>query len=779
MLSKNAPSVKEWICVFIHTNGKDQQVGGQYNSPLFQYLQDLGHTDFEACSPVSQEEEPSAGGEEAQFPQDILPSHRVSGGVWRLVDALRSLNPLRRDSATRWQEQQLDAAFRQYSLRCLLSQDVLLQEDVELIELLDPSVLSLGSTDTVCPSASTSVPAPRYLSPPSIRDVSVLVGLLAVLLGVCFSYPDHEQALWLCVVLVCVTCACRGLSLWRKAVLQQRVQSLAVQLEGLVNNSRALTSLSRKSLRLIQETEVISRGFTLVSGACPFNRAGLLRSQQLIGLRKAAYQSLRCAFRASRLATCVMLKSYPDLTTSFIDNVTNYVSTVPIRELGLGLGVEHLSDDQAQELTSDYSLPALKMLFQLWVGQSSEFFRRLALLLSPGREELDSRPSPLTYSSVPLITDALHRTLAACLGDLQRSFDFHRYFETQHQSLPSERNGRAQQKCRELNSLHTSVRSLQLHLKTLLNEYVLLRVYCFFIFYLFTFFFYSLETHINRMLCICVCSTESSDQPEETAAPDPPPPAPFTHIQDRDPIPEEQELEAYVSDSDSETEWRGVTDMLSPWEQERQRHEREESRRVLLELKSVLGIRTSDGERDKRKLLLFSDQAALAPFAKDTSKTDTNSLEPHISAESMPTVENHVSQQGEEDECEPQTETLSGAERERDSVTEFCCGDSDVTGAAKDTRDETAEETQLFQSDGLIDEGHDGTHPLTPRVPTLSVIDRLTELHGSEAISFSSALAAQVAARSHTFTHMQECTYEDSEEEEEVTSPQTREPDED
>ncbi len=118
------------------------------------------------------------------------------------------------------------------------------------------------------------------------------------------------------------------------------------------------------------------------------------------------------------------------------------------------------------------------MLFQLWVGQSSEFFRRLALLMSPGKEELDSRPSPLTYSSVPLVTDSLHRTLAACLRDLQRSFDFHRYFETQHQSLPTERNGRAQQKCRELNSLHTSIRSLQLHLKTLLNEYVHLRGYC-------------------------------------------------------------------------------------------------------------------------------------------------------------------------------------------------------------------------------------------------------------------------------------------------------------
>lgn len=46
---------------------------------------------------------------------------------------------------------------------------------------------------------------------------------------------------------------------------------------------------------------------------------------------------------------------------SEIDNVTNYVSAVPLKELGLGLGVEHLSDQQAQELTDDYSLPALKV----------------------------------------------------------------------------------------------------------------------------------------------------------------------------------------------------------------------------------------------------------------------------------------------------------------------------------------------------------------------------------------------------------------------------------
>ncbi|XP_007235029.3 vezatin isoform X2 [Astyanax mexicanus] len=775
------------------------------NSPLFQYLQDLGHTDFEACAPISQTQEEELNAQERLLPQDILPPSR-KGGIWRLAEALRCLSPFHRGSASLRQEHQLDAAFRQYTLRCVLSQDVLLQEDVELIELLDPSALSLGSTSTVCPSATTALPAPRYLSSPSIWDVSVLVGLVAVLLGVWCSCPeDSPFLLWLFVCVVCVVCVCRGVSLWRKAGLQKCVQSQAIQLESLVLNSRALTGLARKSLRLIQETEVISRGFTLlldrVSAACPFNRAGQLRSQQLIGLRKAAYQSLRCAFRASRLATCIMLKSFP--LNSEIDNVTNYVSTVPIRELGLGLGAEHLSDEQAQELTNDYSLPALKLLFQLWVGQSSEFFRRLALLLSSGREDPEPKSCPLAYQSIAAITSSLHPTLASCLGDLQRSYNFHRYFETQHQAQASSRTGRARQKCRELNSLHTSVRSLQLHLKALLSEVIILedeleklmvakeaeevtcagyqelreRLHL-------------LQPHmqassccwddmtaqVERMLRRVTSCPGNEESPEEAAGPAPPPSAPIKHIQDRDPIPEEQELEAYVSDSDSDTGWGGVVDMLSPWERERQRSERDESRRVLLELKSVLGFRTSEGERDKRKLMLFSDQAALAQVTEAPERPTILELPAVLDCGQLTTVTgNHVSQQplgggGEEGQEDGETEKDCTEDREKDVRTEFCCGTAEVTEKAEDKgggQDET-EPVQLFQSDGLIDEeGLDGTHPLTPKVPTLSVISRLTELHGSEALSFGSALAAQVAARSHTFTQLQECTYGDSEEEEE------------
>lgn len=71
---------------------------------------------------------------------------------------------------------------------------------------------------------------------------------------------------------------------------------------------------------------------------------------------------------AQRFPFSVRVRPRPLLNTcptfplnSEIDNVTNYVSAVPLKELGLGLGVEHVGDEQAQELTDDYSLPALKV----------------------------------------------------------------------------------------------------------------------------------------------------------------------------------------------------------------------------------------------------------------------------------------------------------------------------------------------------------------------------------------------------------------------------------
>uniref|UniRef100_A0A3Q3D4Q6 Vezatin n=1 Tax=Hippocampus comes TaxID=109280 RepID=A0A3Q3D4Q6_HIPCM len=720
------------------------------NSPLFRYLHDLGHTDFETCPTAARDQDGDlASGDVPRKAQVIMQT--LAELVWKW-------NPLQKAASSHTLEQQLDSMLGEYSVRCILDQDVLLQEDVELIELLEPGLLTLRSSPDR--TSAAALPRPAVFATPSAWDLAGLMGPVAVLLGLCSA----SGGAWsLAAAPLVLAALCWAAALWRRGGAQRAVHARASQLRALIHNSKTLTGMSRKALRLVQETEVISRGFTLVSAAGTFSRAGLgalaPRGQQLIGLRKALYRALRSGFRASRRATCHMLKEYP-----FVDNVTNYVSAVPLKELGLGLGLEHLGDEQAQELTDDYSLPALKMLFQLWVGQSSECFRRLALLMSPRRLEEEGKEvlvpkegsstlplaAPL-HRSIGGVTEPLHHALAACLAEVRRSYDFHRHFETQARTSGSDRGDRVREKCRELNTLHTSIRSLQLHLKALLSEMIILeddleklmvskepgeltlegyrdlsdRLS-------------QLQPHmqasagcwddtvvqVERMLRRAndcpgpdQCGTPMSEMP------DPPPSYPL--ILDRDPVPEELEFEAYVSESDSEDKGKDSwCDMLTPEERERQRREREESRRVLSELKAVLGIRTSEGERMKRKQMLFSDRG--------------------LECEEREGKEQRLSPDPSEFSC--------GLEAEEEATGSSACGPGG--GGA----------SELHQCDGEENlDGLDGF--LKPRVPAVSIMDRLKEIHSSESLSFSSAVAAQVAARSHSLVKMEEQTFGDEEDE--------------
>ncbi|XP_024142080.1 vezatin isoform X3 [Oryzias melastigma] len=782
------------------------------NSPLFQCLQDLGYTDFEACPTASQQEE--CGGQEEDFISAGEDTQGASRGrLRRLVEALWTWSPFFQAGGSQKLEKQLDSVFGQYSVRCILDQDVLLQEDVELIELLDPSLLSLSSSPSGSPTRASALPKPSFISKPSLWDVAALLGLAAVLLGLCSS--SSSDGPWLLAVAplgltLLGWAGLRGATLWRRGRMQRAAHSRATQLQSLVHDSKTLTGLSRKALCLVQETEVISRGFTLlldrVSAASSFSRAGpaaMPRGQQLIGLRKALYRALRSAFRASRRATCHMLKAFP--LNSEIDNVTNYVCAVPLKELGLGLGIEHLGDEQAQELTDDYSLPALKMLFQLWVGQSSECFRRLALLLSPyradepeeGKSKAAGTPRLPMHRSIAAMSEPLHHALASCLGEVQRSYDFHRHFETQPRAAGSDRTGRAREKCRELNTLHTSIRSLQLHLKALLSEMIILEddleklmvsrelteltldgyqdlserlqqlqphmqasTSC----------WEDTVSQVERMLRRANACTGNPPplercDPPEPAAPAPPPSFPL--ILDKDPVPEELEWEAYVSDSDSDGEGGGSwSDVFSPEERERQRREREESRRVLSELKAVLGFRASEGERMKRKQLLFNDQAAVLPSALSESSDPATELSDKLLDEGG----NHVSQPS-AGNGEERGEGRAGRgtpDPSADPTTEFSCGvEHEDPGATTVSSRGGGGASELHQYDGVEGEGQDALECfLRPKILAVTVMDRLTEMHGSETVSFSSAIAAQVAARSQSLMSMEEQTFGDDEEEE-------------
>ncbi|KFZ65696.1 Vezatin, partial [Podiceps cristatus] len=484
------------------------------------------------------------------------------------------------------------------------------------------------------------------------------------------------------------------------------------------------------------------------------------------------------------------------------DNVTSYICVVPFKELGLGLSEEQVSEEEAHNLTDGFSLPALKVLFQLWVGQSSEFFRRLVLLLSPANASPKPLVSPerLPHHILSDVTQGLPHTHAACLEELKRSYEFYRYFETQHQ-LGFERPARTKQKSRELNSLQTAVRSLQLHLKALLNEVIILED--------------ELEklvstketpeltTEAHQVLeqklkfiqphiqASNSCWEEAISQVEKMSGRNPnkkgklevscdnlqhttvPLTQPAIYIENKDPIPEEQELEAYVDYSDTENEYkREDFYCFSQEERERQERERQESKRVLQELKSVLGFKASEIERQKWKQLLFSDHAAVKPLSPVEPLKLLNNLESHTNSD---TEKQDCCQSCDKFQDKDSNPKVNTADKSR---TEYLYEDAEVEKNRDSTTAEGistgAEERMCYQHEGEVEElktsDMDGvklSQSLSKDVLHSKIKHRLAQLHISTDLNFTSGLAAQVAARSFAFTTMQEETFGDEEEEEE------------
>ncbi|XP_051856808.1 vezatin isoform X2 [Antechinus flavipes] len=762
------------------------------NSPLYQYLQDLGQTDFEICSSVSPKAEQCTSEEEQQENSTKMPSNGI---LLNLAESFTRWTSLfqccKNDDLLR----KLDVGFRLDSLHTILQQEVLLQEDVELIELLDPSILSTGQPRQ---QEDGHLPTLRSLATPNIWDVSMLLGYVSFFIMIPAWWNISSWPLWGLILIVYLVIRASGW--WRTARLQMTLRKYNVQLEDTVANSRAFTNLVRKSLRLIQETEVISRGFTLVSAACPFNKAGQPPSQHLIGLRKAVYRTVRANFRAARLATLYMLKNYP--LNSESDNVTNYICVVPFKELGLGLSEEQVSEEEAHNLTDGFSLPALKVLFQLWVGQSSEFFRRLALLLSTVNAPQGPFLTPALSSHRVLydVTQGLPHAHAACLEELKRSYEFYRYFETQHRS-EAQRLSKTKQKSRELNSLHTAVRSLQLHLKALLNEVIILEdeleklVGTKEANALASEAYQILEQKLKllqpRVQASNSCWEEAlsqvdklvrrnSDKKGKPEVPCETPRCatvplsqPTLHIEDRDPIPEEQELEAYVDDTDLDSDFRRDDFYyLSQEDRERQKREREESKRVLQELKSVLGFKASESERQKWKQLLFSDHAVMKPLSP------VEPMDPINNSESP--VNSNKEKDGHKNEIDPEegNSELNPTPNDNEiSRTEYVCDNSsdcqNKDNAVKEGFLAEAEERTCYQCESENESEHTpkggGETPQSTLSVSLqaSIRERLARLHPAPDFSITSGLAAQVAARSLTFTNMEEQTFEDSEIEEE------------
>ncbi|KFV71480.1 Vezatin, partial [Dryobates pubescens] len=770
------------------------------NSPLYQYLQDLGHTDFEACSSVSQRAELCAAAE-SQKERAVPAAHR-QGILSKLAELLRSCFPFPHCKRNEDILHRLDLGFRADTLRTSLLQEVLLQEDVELMEFLDPSILAAGQCKH---QDSRQLPTLRSLAAPSLWDVSLLLAFLSAVFVLPSCWKEPWGLPW--GLLLLGYAALRLWGTWRTARLQRSLRRHCVQLEETVASSRAFTNLVRKALRLIQETEVISRGFTLlldrVSAACPFTKAGQHPSQQLPGLRRAVYRAVAANLRAARLATLYMLKAYPFCTyplNSESDNVSSYICVVPFKELGLGLSEEQVSEEEAHNLTDGFSLPALKLavFFHLQFAVTAEMFFSPTLGLPSGCSSGHSCCTSVAVDSdtgagwavlEPSSTDINQSQADSCLDTLITLGHIYRTMELfglcGQPALEGENrrlwNGVAEGEVRSglggdfLLPISSSLRVIILEdeLEKLVSTKETAE--------LTTEAHQALEQKLKfiqpHMQASNSCWEEAISQVERMSGRNPkqkgkpevscaslqhtavPLSQPAIYIENRDPVPEEQELEAYVDYSDSESEHRREDFYcFSQEERERQERERQESKRVLQELKSVLGFKASELERQKWKQLLFSDHAAVKPLSPVEPLKLLNNGESHMTSA--------AEQQNCSQRCDRAGETDSdpkgnAADKSR---TEHLSEDPEVEenkgSAAEEGLSVRAEAGKCNHWDGAED-----AEPAWKDALHSKIKHRLAQLHTATDLTFTAGLAAQAAARSFTFTAMQEETFGDEEEE--------------
>lgn len=165
---------------------------------------------------------------------------------------------------------------------------------------------------------------------------------------------------------------------------------------------------------------------------------------------------------------------------------------------------------------------------------------------------------------------------------------------------------------------------------------------------------------------------------------------------------------------------------------------------------------------------MFFHTAAVTPSVRaESSDPATDAPTSLGSVETADEDGNHLSERSAGNEGE-EGERKDGRVRpdpSADPVTEFSCGleEGELGGTSVCSRGGGGG-SELHQYDGVVEEGESQNGLdcfLKPKVTAVTVMDRLTEIHGSEALSFSSVLAAQVAARSHSLVNMKEQTFGD------------------
>lgn len=408
-------------------------------SPLQKYLHEIGFTDFE------KEEEQ----EKLKKNQFFFDRTWIKGLFHRFGN---------RTKLTTWESflswfkiaitpslQDLDA-FRKDYVAAVAESQLLNEDDVEFLSRFDPE---LFESRRLCASRERG----------SWLSRKYILASFVVLVSVILATSINESVLASLSVFFVVFMAV-GTKLFVQYYFKIHHQKNLGELKFFTTHVKKLIFLLRKCIKLIQEMEVISKGYTM---AGPGNPAFFLENYDHF-IRSAVYPALRdnVAKNTEYVATCLQqsakeLLSHFPLSMEFAE-VFTYFSTQSVTSELVGAG-----DIAPDSCPGRVSLQGLKNRMSLVLSLQSEFLSRFLLSLSVKANDGNLYDLYLElFTNINKIFGISSKTIAASLTAIERCYHLHDSFCFIKEESAKPPTARPSTK---LTLLNTALHSLQLHLQ--------------------------------------------------------------------------------------------------------------------------------------------------------------------------------------------------------------------------------------------------------------------------------------------------------------------------
>ena len=456
------------------------------NSPLGRHLREVGFTDFESEKPniFQNEEIPKTADTttteaEGEASSPTLLAWR--GAIWRYfmsTDSAISLLPrLKRG----FDERRLAANSQEYA-SVVLDSSVLCEEDLFFLQKFDPILfqennsfekaaperyhllneLVLSLYGTLCGTSYTVLAAFVCL-------LAVFASFKQVVLENVF--PRYSMLfIVLSLLLIFSPVLCRVCTIYSSNLCHCRNMTL---LKNYCSEVKLLSSLLRKSVMTIQEMELIHCGFTLVR---PGMSTRVLQQAKDIKVQGKIYPALRqTVLEVTRdmiisvgKATRLLCHAIP--LCAEMNHAFSYLATVSLEDICHDLETNSNGREEPCRHEGDMSLHSLKVLCSVAALLQSEFLSRFSISLSSKSYSPQSDKQTQVCDKIGYIFVEPLEKIVSLHQSLQRSYHFHQCSITDMESPERRSRYSDDEPHNKWGTFYDATHSLELHLRSALMK---------------------------------------------------------------------------------------------------------------------------------------------------------------------------------------------------------------------------------------------------------------------------------------------------------------------